>query len=263
MAALAAFDPGAGALSWAAASLLIGLRVAPVFAMAPPFTLTATPPLFRVLFGLALSATLATGAPLAAGPLDLSLAGLTSTALRELFIGAVFVAGFQIAYAGLYFAGRTIDIQAGLGLAGVIDPTTRAQTPLVGTVFALAAALVFFGLRGDLALLRLFATSLDVMPLGQTMPVLVLERLGGLMSAVFVASFGVAAAGILTLFLADVAIALMSRTTPQMSPLSVGLPAKVVLLVLVLPTSLGAAGAGFAHLTALLLDRLPGLLAYE
>jgi flagellar motor switch protein FliN len=34
------------------AALLVGLRVAPVFALAPPFTLTRVPPLFRMLLGL-------------------------------------------------------------------------------------------------------------------------------------------------------------------------------------------------------------------
>lgn len=138
--------------AWAVSSLLVSLRVAPVFAFAPPFTLTRVPGVFRALFGLSVAGTLVAAAP-ALRLADLSVGAITAAGLQELMVGAIFVAAFQIAYAGLYFAGRTIDIQAGFGLAGLIDPSSQSQTPLVGTLFVYAAAAVFFALGGDLGLL--------------------------------------------------------------------------------------------------------------
>jgi len=106
------------------------------------------------------------GLPLEARVNDFSAANLTVTAARELFLGSVFVMALQVMFGGLYVAGRTIDIQAGYGLAMLVDPTSRVQTPLVGTLFALIAGMVFFGMNGHLELLRLMSASLQAIPLG-------------------------------------------------------------------------------------------------
>src|SRR5262249_53600665 len=134
----------AGVLTgWVLSTLLLSLRISPVFALAPPFSLTQIPPAFRAMFGAGVAACIVSAHPSAALISDFSVGNLVVSALRELMLGAVFVMAFQLTFGALYMAGRTIDIQAGYGLAMLIDPTTKAQTPLVGTVFAYAAGAVF------------------------------------------------------------------------------------------------------------------------
>ncbi|MEI9930248.1 MAG: flagellar biosynthetic protein FliR [Rhizomicrobium sp.] len=128
----------------------------------------------------------------------------------------------QIAFGALYVAGRTLDIQAGYGLAVLIDPGTQSQVPLIGTLFVYAAAVVFFGVDGHIALLRMLAASLDAIPLGGwTMPHSI-ERLTAFIGMTFLTAFGVAGGSILAMFLIDMAIALLSRTVPQMNVLVLG-----------------------------------------
>jgi flagellar biosynthetic protein FliR len=249
-----------GLIGWLAACLLLGLRVAPVFALAPPFTLTRVPMLFRVLFALGLAGWLVTTHPAAAQPADLSAGGLTVAALRELLVGIVFVLAFQLTFAALQFAGRTVDVQAGFGLAGLIDPTTQHQSPLTGTLLALAAAAVFFAMNGHHDLLRLFAASLETVPLGTAEAPVSIARLTGFVSVVFLMAIGVAGAAILTLFLADLTVALMSRTLPQMNVLVIGFQVKTLLLLFVLPTMFGFAGALLARMIAITFEAIPGLL---
>ena len=251
---------GEGLIGWAVASLLVGLRVAPVFALAPPFTLTRVPVPFRVLFGLGLAAWLVTGGGAAAAVTDFGAGALTVAALRELLVGIVFVLAFQLTFGALHLAGRTVDIQAGFGLAGLIDPTTQNQSPLVGTLFALAAAAVFFAMNGHHDLLRLFAASLEAVPLGTAEAPRSLGPLAAFVSVIFLAALGVAGAAILGLFLADMAIALMSRTLPQMNVLVLGFQVKTLLLLVVLPIAFGFAGALLARLMAMTLEAVPGLL---
>ena len=246
--------------NWAFSSLLLSLRIAPVFALAPPFTLTRVPGHFRALFGLAIAGWLVSAHPAQTLVTDFGAANLVEIAVRELVLGSTFVMAFQVMFGALYVAGRSIDIQAGFGLALLIDPTSKAQTPLVGTLFAYAAGAVFFALNGHLDLLRLMSASLDAVPLGAGQPPASLARLAEFISAVFFVSFGVAGGTILCLFLTDVAIALMSRTVPQMNVLMLGFQVKTLLLFVVLPTSFGVSGALLARLARITLEALPGLL---
>jgi flagellar biosynthetic protein FliR len=172
----------------------------------------------------------------------------------------MFVLAFQLVFGALYVAGRTIDIQAGFGLALLIDPASNAQAPLVGTLFGYAAGLVFFALQGHVALLRVLAASLDAIPLGSwSMPDSV-ERVAGFLTMVFLSALGVAGGSILVLFLIDMAIALASRTIPQMNVLVLGFQVKTIVLFLALPVSFGVGGALLVRMMAMTLQALPGLL---
>ena len=241
--------------------LLLGLRVAPVFALAPPFSQIRTPASFRVLFGLGVSACLVAADPALVQINDLSLGNLIMVGARELLLGIVFVMAFQLMFGMLYLAGRTIDIQAGFGLAMLIDPTSKVQTPLVGTLFAYAASVVFFAVGGHQDLLRLMEASLRAIPLGTGhLQLSGLARVATFMGVLSMTSFGVAGGAILSLFLVDAAIALLSRTVPQMNVLVLGFQVKTLLLLLVLPAAFGGSGALFARMTTITLEAIPGLL---
>ncbi len=245
---------------WAASSLVLGLRIMPVFAFAPPFTLTRVPRLFRVLLGLGLSTCLLSAGPNATLLSAAHPSTLLAAAVHELGIGLMVVLAFQLAFGALYLAGRTIDVQAGYGLAMLIDPTTRTQTPLVGTLFAYAAAAMFFAFDGHIELLKLLGASLDAIPLGSWAMPHSIARVSAFMALVFAGAFGVAGAAILALFLVDMAIAMLSRTVPQMNVLVFGIQVKTVVLLLVLPASFGIGGALLTRLMVATLQAIPRML---
>jgi flagellar biosynthetic protein FliR len=247
--------------SWATASVLLALRIGPAFAFAPPFTLTRVPVQFRVLLALGLAACMIGSHPAAAAIGQPTTAGLLLIAMRELMLGGVVAMAFQIVFGALYFAGRSIDIQAGYGLAMLIDPTTKAQTPLVGTILAYAAGAIFFAMDGHGALLRLLAASLQTIPLGAWTPPETLDHLTRFIALAFLTGLGVTGGLMLALFLTDAAIALLSRTTPQMNVLMLGFQLKAIVLLVVLPLTLGVGGAVMTRMMVSLLEGLPGLMA--
>lgn len=253
-------EPSITALTrWVVSAVLLSLRVAPAFGFSPPFTLTRTPATFRALFGFGVATVLLTGRP---DQLlnDVALTTIVPAIARELFIGATFALTLQAMFAALQIAGRTVDIQAGFGLALLLDPTSHAQTPLIGMLLAYGAGLVFFALGGHLELLRILAASLDQVPLGANFAIASLQPLLTLFSGLVVAAFGVVGGAILVLFIADLAIAWMSRTMPQMNVLVLGFQIKPVLTLLILPVSFGASGAMLARLARTTLEAMPGLL---
>ncbi|HWA90288.1 MAG TPA: flagellar biosynthetic protein FliR [Rhizomicrobium sp.] len=252
--------PYAALSDWAVTALVLGLRIMPVFAFAPPFTLIRVPRLMRVLMGLALSASLLGASPHAALLPAGDLGGLLVAAAHELGIGLMVVLAFQLAFGALYLAGRTIDVQAGFGLAMLIDPTTRSQTPLIGTLFAYAAGAMFFAADGHIELLKLLGASLDAIPLGTWVMPHSIARVSAFTGLVFLSAFGVAGAAILALFLVDMSIAMLSRTVPQMNVLVFGIQVKTVVLLLVLPASFGIGGALLLRLMTTTLQAIPRML---
>jgi flagellar biosynthetic protein FliR len=250
-------------VGWALGSLLLSMRIAPVLGFAPPFTLTGVPAPFRLLLGLGLAGLIMAGRPevqaaTAAGHAEAGW--LLAAAARELFVGLVFVTALQLMFGALYFAGRTVDVQAGFGLAGLIDPTSNAQTPLIGTLIVYCAGAVFFAMGGHQDLMRLLAASVDAVPIGLGAPPASLAHLTGFLASVMAIAFGVTGGAILALFLTDISIALLSRTVPQMNVLMLGLQVKSMLVLLVLPLSMGIWGALLTRLARVTLDDLPGLL---
>ncbi len=246
---------------WLFPSLILSLRIAPTFAFAPPFTLVPVPALFRVLLAVGLTASLAAVDPPAAMIGAAGLPDLASVALRELMIGLVFVLVLQATFAALYTAGRTVDIQAGYGLALLIDPSSRNQTPLLGSLFVYCAGAVFFAMNGPGELLGILAASLRSIPIGAAWTPSALTRLAEFMSAIFALGFGAVGSMILCLFLTDMAIAMMSRTIPQMNVLVLGLQAKTLITLAVLPAVLGGSGALLARMMRLALQTIPRLLS--
>jgi flagellar biosynthetic protein FliR len=242
------------------AIVLASLRIGPTLAFAPPFTLLRVPAPVRVLFALALAVALVGGAPAA------SLAALEggrpvlSLALGELVIGIAIALSFQIAFAAILFAGRAVDIQAGFGFAALADPTTGADMPLAGTIFAYAAGLIFFTMSGPYDLLALWHASLAAVPLGHGAVGGNVRALEALLGSAFAIALGMFGIVMLVLFLLDPAIAFMSRTLPQMNMLLLGFQVKPIAMLLTLPIALALSTSIVLRLLRLALESAPRLL---
>jgi flagellar biosynthesis protein FliR len=240
--------------------MMLSLRIAPVFVLAPPFTLTRVPKLFLALFGIGIAAALVGAYPDTARLATVNINTLIIGGVRELMLGFVPVLVLQLMFAALYVAGRTIDIQSGFGLAVIIDPTTRGQMPLIGTIFAYLAGAMFFAMNGHHEILRFFVASLDIMPIGGARDGQTLTALISYIFVIFLAAFGVGGAAILALFLADITIAMLSRTVPQMNALLLGIQVKAILLFFVLPIVVSLSGVIFARMITTALRTMAKLI---
>jgi flagellar biosynthetic protein FliR len=221
---------------WATAVLLLSLRLGPLFLFAPPFSQIRIPLRIRVCVVLAVASAFATPVPVA---LRDTPTVLFTGALSELALGLTLVFPFQAAFAALSFAGRALDVQAGFGLATVIDPGSRGQAPLFGTLFTLGASAVCFASGAHLELLRLVAASVERMPPGTARVVASPQAFIGYFSTVMSIGIGAVAAVMLALFLIDLTIAFLSRTLPQLNALMLGLQVKAIAAIVVTALSIG------------------------
>lgn len=230
------------------AVLLISLRIAPLLAFSPPFTLLRIPPLIRLMLAVSLAAWVVSIHPEATWQVPLDDKEFSALLAGELALGITLALVFQLAFGALLTAGRTIDIQAGFGLAALVDPTTKAQMPLIGTLLAYATAAFFFAAGGTHDLLAIWAESVVKVPLGTYGINGSPDKMIEYCTTVFVLAFGTVGIVLLTLFLLDSAIALLSRTMPQMNVLLVGFQVKVLATLAVLPIAFAVSGATIARL---------------
>ncbi|MGC1468444.1 MAG: flagellar biosynthetic protein FliR, partial [Sphingorhabdus sp.] len=186
---------------------------------------------------------------------------LISMALGELMVGGSIALALQLVFAAILWAGQVLDIQAGFGLAMVADPTTHAQMPLAGTVFAYAGAAVFFATGAQFDLLAIWAQGLQTMPLGYGVARPDMAALGVFMGSLFAIAMGLVAIVMLVLFLLDIAIAFMSRTLPQMNVLLFGFQVKSMAMLVTLPIAMSLSASLFFRLIRMGLSEAPTLLA--
>jgi len=224
--------------------LMAALRLGPALLFAPPFTLMRVPVLVRVALAITLAIWVVDANPSVAthGPAP---SQFLPVMLGELLIGIAIALGLQLTFAAIFWAGRAIDIQAGFGLAMLADPTTNAQIPLAGTVLAYATAIVFLTTGGHYDLIALWASSFELLPVGFGAVELNISAVGEFMSALFLLAMGIVGVCVLVIFLADMVIAFLSRTLPQMNVLLLGFQAKAILMLVTLPLAIALSAGLF------------------
>lgn len=237
------------------ALLLAALRLGPALAFAPPFTLVKMPAMVRAVFVVALAAAMLPAIAPARYPAD--TAALVTGGLAELGVGIALALALQLAFAMIAVAGRALDIQAAFGLAFLIDPKTGAQTPLIGSLFTYAAAAVFFTTSAPHDLIQIFAFSYQQIPMGTAGAPTEIGPLLGFLAATSVAAFGLVGLAVAMLFVIDLVVAMSSRTLPQMNVLVLGFQAKAIVALLILPATIGLAGAGILRIIRLALEAMP------
>jgi flagellar biosynthetic protein FliR len=247
-------------LAWAWASLLVSIRIVPIFAFSPPFNMMRIPASIRILLSLALAGWMVAALP--GDRVQQIGAGSTfvTTALQEALIGMSIALALIIVFAAIQMIGRAVDIQAGFGLAMLIDPNSSTQNPLIGTIMAYGAAMAFFATGGAGELLIIMAASLESFPPGQGPWLWSINGLAAYLSATFIFASALGAILLLTLLLVDLSVAFMSRTMPQMNVLLIGFQAKALVTLIMLPVAIGLSGSLYVRMVRHALDTLQTLI---
>ncbi|MEJ1366706.1 MAG: flagellar biosynthetic protein FliR [Candidatus Sedimenticola sp. (ex Thyasira tokunagai)] len=221
------------------AIMLVTVRFSVVFLLSPLFSMGRLPVKFRLIFILALSFILV-AANGAGDTIHVTTLGTMAEAvLFELLLGGLLSFGIFTAFAAFQLGGRIVDLQMGFGVAGLIDPSTNTQAPLIGTVLNLMGVLTFFLLDGHHLVLRGLVYSLEKVPPGIGLEGINIQALVAQFGVMFVLGFALVAPVIVTLVLLDIAMAIAARTMPQVNIFIISFPIKIFIGLSVLALSLG------------------------
>lgn len=214
---------------------LLALRLAAMLLMTPVLYAVPVPAQSRVLLIFGIAATLHTALPVAATSAPHDAGSVIIAAARELALGATMGLGVHVAFASFALAGRLLDIQAGFGMAQVLDPATHRQLPVLTSAFNQIGVLTFFLMNGHHALLRGLDVSLIVFPLGAEWDIAnAAEAAFGQMSGLFTLGFSLVAPVVFCVFLVELAFGVLARNLPQMNIFLVALPAKIAVTFMAL-----------------------------
>lgn len=224
---------------WMLAVFCTAIRLGVVLMLSPVFTGLTGLVTVRVLFTLALSATLVSGLGMRLPPVPLEIGPVLLAGMAEAVTGLTLAFGVFAAFGAFSVAGKILDVQTGFGLGNIYDPVTRAGAPMFATLLNMVAVAVFFGMDAHHALLRGIAFSLREVPPGSGFHALDVEaaiRQFGLMFSLGVA---MVIPVMLCLLLAETGLAVVSRVLPQMNVFVVGVPVKIVVGLAVFALTLG------------------------
>jgi flagellar biosynthetic protein FliR len=211
--------------------LLIGFLLALVRASAwlvlvPPFGTRVIPA--QVKIGLAAALALPVAGTVGQHAPAPEVAPLIGAVAVQVAIGVSLGFIVYLFFAAVQSAGELIDVFGGFTVAPAYDPLSNAQSSTFGRFYQLLATTLLFVTNGHLLLIRGFMTSFDAVPANPT-----LENLSGnfvdAFGSFFLAAIEIAAPLLAALFLAEVAMGLLSKAAPQMNVFMVGFPVKILL----------------------------------
>lgn len=239
--------------------LLLGFRLAGLILVAPVYSSRSVPSMLKAGLIVVLTATLF---PVAAASAESNVQITPATALTETLIGFGIGFGVAVMIAAAEAMGDLLAVQIGISGAAALDPLTSTSVPVLGTFASLFAISLLLAVDGHLVMLQAVSDSLSLLPIGRSLD---LEAGIGTMvswgTTLFVLGTRFAAPVIVTVLLANVAIAVLGRAAPSLNVLAVAFPIQIGLGLLVLSASLPLVGAFFNGWTSMYDGMLGQLLA--
>jgi flagellar biosynthetic protein FliR len=209
--------------AWLAALLWPFARVLGLMIAAPLFGNPRFP--LRVRLGLALIVAVVVAPTLPPMPpvAPDSLAGLGIFA-QQLLIGLTMGFALRLIFTAAEMAGELIGLQMGLGFAMFYDPQNAGQMPVVGQFLGVATMLIFLALDGHLLLLSALAESFRDLPVGVLPGQGRWLDIAGWGARIFSAALLLAMPVIAALLTVNLALAALTRASPQLNVFAIGFP---------------------------------------
>jgi flagellar biosynthetic protein FliR len=209
-------------------------RVGPLFIVAPLFSSKMIPLRARGVAAVALAVGISPIA-LKGGkiPTDaFSLAGLVG---KEALVGFAFAFAVSVLFAAVSAAGSFLDTLIGFSYGGLVDPVNGNQSAVLSSAYSMIGLMVFIAISGEAWVIRGLARTYDVVGLVDY-PSLgrMVAGAGAAFTQIFASAIEVAGPVLLALTLTDAAFGVVSRVVPNLNVFQVGLPAKVVIGILLI-----------------------------
>ncbi len=233
--------------------LLIFVRMAGLFVIAPIFGRANIPVYFKIGFAF-------TTAILMANVIKIDhIVATDSFLLYAIYIVKEFIVGVVlgfVAYAiftSIYIAGQIIDMQIGFGMVNVYDPISNIQVPITANLYFILAMIIFLVTNGHHFLIKALFQSFELVPLG-TMGIgpNMLDNIIGIFQMLFSIGFKISAPILAAVLITDVVLGIISKTIPQMNVFILGMPLKILIGIIIIMITIPA----FIYIVAMLSDNM-------
>lgn len=208
--------------------LLILVRITSFVYSAPFFSAENVPQRFKLAFSVFLSYLIYTIFPDQSYDYE-GVLGYAVLVIKEAVVGLAIGFCSNICMQAVHFAGHIIDVNIGLSMATMYDPTTRSQVNLSGRLYYYAVFLLM--LMSDLHqfLIRAIVDTYTVMPVGAMVPrVSMYSTVLGFVVDYFIVGFRIALPVFITIMLLNCILGILARIAPQINMFAVGMQLKII-----------------------------------
>jgi len=220
--------------------IVIFFRVASIFWFLPIFSLKSVPMPYKIGFSLCITMVFLDVVTIDTALISNAyLMGLQI--LKEIFIGLTISYFVRTLFTIVYMAGEVAAIQTGFSFARVMDPFNMTQSSVLEQLMNLLAIMIFFAIDAHHVLIKGILLSFKELPVGTlSMNKTLLNQIIELTGKIFSIGIKIGAPIVVTLFVIEIALGLLSRLIPQINVFIEGMPIKILITMMVLGFSLSA-----------------------
>ncbi|QEC46862.1 flagellar biosynthetic protein FliR [Baekduia soli] len=217
------------------AFFLVLARTSPLFLLAPLFSSKMVPARVRGVLAVGLAIGLSPVVTAGHAVLPTDVLGIGTLLFKEILVGSAFAFALAATFAALAVAGSFLDTSIGFSYGGLVDPVNGNQSAVLSTTYSMIGLMVFIAIDGDGWVIRGLARTYDVVGLLQYPSLAhLLSGATAAFTGIFASAIQVAGPVLLALTLTDAAFGVVSRVVPQLNVFQVGIPAKVIVGLLLI-----------------------------
>lgn len=194
---------------------------------------------------------------------DYTTIDLLISMVREFAVGYAIGFIMQLFLTIFHIGGELTDLQLGISMAQMYDPSTHSQISITGNILTLMYTLLFFITNSHLSLLAIASRSYHVIPVGlggvsSKIGIYIIELFG----YILVYAVQLALPVIITEILTEVAVGILMRVVPNINVFVVNLQLKILVGLVVLITIIPMLVHYLGKLNMIMLDRMEDVLRY-
>ncbi|SHJ68411.1 flagellar biosynthetic protein FliR [Caminicella sporogenes DSM 14501] len=157
----------------------------------------------------------------------------------------------------IYVAGMIVDRNIGFSIVNVISPQDESEMPVSANLYYTIAILIFLLTDSHHILIKALIQSFRTIPIGYRFyDLLLISKVTQLMRTSFIIGFKIAAPIIVTIFITNVLLGILSRSIPQMNVFIVGMPLKIFIGLLTIYIALPLYFKIFKNIFDILIDTI-------
>lgn len=223
------------------AFLIVFVRCSAMLLSSPVFGAQNTPLMVRIFTTLALAAALTCTIKPNIGPPPADMYSLALAIMHEAIAGILIGAFMTMVLHAAEIAGSFLDLQMGFGLSQALNPITGVPVTLMAQFKMFLCMVVFLSINAHHVMLAAFVHSYDTMPMPSmaSMPG-IQATFVGMITQMFLIALQIAAPVTAVSIVVDAALGVINKAVPQMQTLIVGMPAKIIMGLLVVSVTLPA-----------------------
>lgn len=242
--------------------LFVGCRMTGMIFFNPIFGRGSVPALVKIGLGLGIALHVTYGLT------DLYVSDYTTidlllAMLREFAVGYAMSFIMQLFLSIFHIGGELMDLQMGLSMAQMYDPSTNSHVSVTGNLMTIMYVLLFFITNSHLSMMAVAARSYSVVPVGISgvspkIGIYIIELFG----YILIYAIQLALPVIVTEILTEVAVGILMRVVPNINVFVVNIQLKVIVGLVVLMTIIPVLVRFLAKINLIMLDRMEDVLRY-